>query len=66
MNGLRVLAFLVILILLLPFLLIAGLPLYYIMRSYILDRIMKPIRKNFEEFDLVGKKKKSSSELAKA
>jgi hypothetical protein len=58
MNGLRVLAFLIIFILLLPFLLIAGVPLYFIMRKYILDRIMKPIRKNFEEFELVSKKKK--------
>jgi uncharacterized protein YneF (UPF0154 family) len=58
MNGLRVLAFLFIVILLLPFLVIAGVPLYFIMRKYILDRIMKPIRKNFEEFELISKKKK--------
>jgi hypothetical protein len=58
MNGLRVLAFLIIFILLLPFLIIAGVPLYFIMRKYILDRIMKPIKKNFEEFELISKKKK--------
>jgi hypothetical protein len=60
MNVLRVLAWFIAFILLLPFLLIAGPPLYFIMRKYILDRIMKPIRKNFEEFELVGKKKKKS------
>ncbi len=46
--------------LLLPFLLIAGIPLYFIFRSYILDRIMKPIKKNFEEFELIGKRKKKN------
>jgi hypothetical protein len=58
MNALRVLAFLFIIILLLPFLVIAGIPLYLIMRKAILDRIMIPIRKNFEEFDLIERKKK--------
>jgi hypothetical protein len=58
MNLLRMLAFLLILILLLPFLIIAGIPVYFIMRSYILDRIMKPIKKNFAEFDLIVRKNK--------
>jgi hypothetical protein len=57
-NLLRILGLLIALILLLPFLLVAGLPLYFIMRKYFLDRIMKPIRKNFEEFDLISKRKK--------
>jgi len=57
-NVLRVLAFIIVLVLLLPFLLVAGIPLYFILRTYILDRIMKPIRRNFEAFDLVPKRKK--------
>ena len=59
MNVLRVLGWFIAFILLLPFLLVAGLPLYFIIRKYILDRIMKPIRNSFEEFELISKKKKN-------
>lgn len=58
LNMLRIIGLFIAFLLLLPFLLIAGLPLYFIIRSYILDRIMKPIRKNFEEFELIAKRKK--------
>lgn len=59
MKILRVLGLVIVFVLLLPFLLIAGWPLYFILRRYIMDRIMHSIRKNFEEFELIPKKKRS-------
>ncbi len=57
-NILRVFGLALVFILLLPFLLIAGVPLYFYLRSYIMGRFMKVIRKNFEDFELIIKKKK--------
>jgi hypothetical protein len=65
-NALRVFALFFIMLLLLPFLVIAGIPLYLMMRKYMLDKIMKPIRKNFEEFDLIPKKKKGGAKKQKS
>jgi hypothetical protein len=60
-NWYKVPGLLIILILLLPFLLVASVPLYFIMRKYLLDRIIKPIRTSFEEFELIQAKKKKKS-----
>jgi hypothetical protein len=57
-NLLRGCIAIIVLILLLPFLLVAAIPLYFMMRNYILNGIMRTIRKNFEEVGVVSPKKK--------
>ncbi|HLG40087.1 MAG TPA: hypothetical protein VI461_10475, partial [Chitinophagaceae bacterium] len=63
-NLLRGFIAIIVFILLLPFLIVAAIPLYWMMRNYILNGIMKTIKTNFEEVGVVAKKKKSKTENA--
>lgn len=58
-NLLRFFLAVAVLVLLLPFLLVAALPLYLMLRNYVLNRILRVIRTNFEELGVIDKKKQS-------
>lgn len=64
MKVLRAFGLFLAVLLLLPFLLIGGIPLYFVLREFIMDRIMNSIHKDFESFDLVAKRKVRKNKTA--
>ena len=52
----------ILLLLLLPFLLAAAILLYFMMRNYVLNGIMRTIRKNLEGVGAIAKKKNNNKQ----
>jgi hypothetical protein len=62
-NVLRFLIALIVFVLLLPFLIVAAIPLYLLMRNFVLNGIMRTIRTNFEELGVVSARKKDKTHI---